>query len=133
MTTELLTFSLCLWKRIYFAKSIFWKNAVYIITFLVKVCLVLHVVLWAKILVNRVGILSPVWQRWIIFFRCKKNIFFLKNNNWICHGNFFVYTPLHLFTSALLFKLCVPQGYTQIFKRIGKIQFASELTILLNL
>ena len=68
------------------------------------------------------------------FFGCQKSTFNLENNKCICQGNFFglqrnwIYLLQNCFSSYVYVK-----DIYKTLNGIGKIQFVSELTILLNL
>ena len=131
-------FIFCLWKRIYFARKhclgkcslyyyiaskflfsvagyLKWSNET---PTTIQICigLVVDVLLWPKILGNRVNILTLVLNVMDNFFRSQKSTFNLENNKCICQGNLFIYHKLNLFTPILFFELCFSQGYIQNFE-----------------
>ena len=67
------------------------------------------------------------------FFRCLKSAFRLENNN-MCQGIFFVYLCKWIYLLQNYFlSYAYAKDIYKTLKGIGKIQFASKLTILLNL
>ena len=83
-------------------------------------CLV-DVVLWPKILCNKVGVLTSVFKATDYFFGCQKSTFNLENNKCICQGNFFGLQRNWIYLlQNCFFELCVCQGYIQNFERNWK-------------
>ena len=66
------------------------------------------------------------------FFRCQKSTLNLENNKCICQGIFFVYHVTGSTYKRIILQVYLEDIYKTL-KGIGKIQFVSELTTLLNL
>ena len=128
------------------------ENVVYPITFVVKFFLMLHDIwnevmkhklpcrsalvlqkswLWPKILGNRLGVLTSVFIAIDYFFRCHKSTFNLKNHKCI-FKDFFLLLRIYLHRNYFPRYVYLRYIYKPL-KGIAKIQFVSELTILLNL
>ena len=87
-----------------------------------------------KYLGSKLGILTSVLIAMNYFFKCQKITFNLENNKCICRGNFFclprdlIYLLQNYFLSYVYLK-----DINKALEKTGKIQFVSELAILLNL
>ena len=75
----------------------------------------MDVVLWPKILANRLRILMSILILVSYFFKCKKSNFNLESSKCICQGNFVVYHVTGFNYSRIL-----SQGYLQNFERNWK-------------
>ena len=79
------------------------------------------VILWSKILDNRLGILTLVLMAMDYFFRCQKSAFNLENSKCICQINFFVYHVTGSTYSTIIFQAkYISRIYTKLLKELGK-------------
>ena len=99
----------------------------------IKICIgLVDVVLWPKILDNRLGILTSVLIAMDYFFWNQKCTFNLENNKCISQRNFFVYHVTGSTYSSIIFLamyIYLKDTY-KTMKRIREVQFVSELRIL---
>ena len=79
------------------------------------------VVLWPKILGNRLGLLTSVLIAMDHFFRCQESTSNFENKKFICQGNFFVYDITRSTCSRIIFRaLYISRLYAKLWKKLEK-------------
>ena len=94
---------------------------------------VVNVAIWPKIFGNKVAILNSVLIIMDYFFGCQKSTLDLENEQMLMSRIFFAYHATGtIYSNFLCRAMYISKDIYKTVKGLGKIQFVSELTILLN-
>ena len=140
---KLFTFIFCLWKKIcftwtnclgkcnlyyYISSNVLFSVAGYLkrcneSPTSIQICIgLVDVLLWLKILGNRIGLLTSVLIAMDYFFRSHKSTFNLENKKCICQENLFVYHVSGFTYSRIIFRdKCISGAHTKLWKELEKL------------